>query len=251
MQLSRTYRAIDTFQDRLGPDQKQTIEHAQTTAFRTDMNNTTHHHRQRELLSALADGEISSDELCGLLSDTEQGAAVRSDWAAYQLIGDVLRSPGRSVLGADTDFVDKFNRRLAFQQLQVTSLPAVQPGVVEPPQPKTVLGTFQNRGPASNDGNFRWKLLAGFASLAAVSAVGFNALGFLAPVNAPQLAQSSGSPPALQPLLVASPEGTMVRDARLEQLLAAHKQMGATSAFQVPSGFLRNATFEAPQQAAR
>ena len=41
----------------------------------------------------------------------------------------------------------------------------------------------------------------------------------------------------------------MVRDARLEELLAAHKQFGATSALQEPSGFLRNATFEMPQAA--
>jgi sigma-E factor negative regulatory protein RseA len=40
-----------------------------------------------------------------------------------------------------------------------------------------------------------------------------------------------------------------VRDARLEELLSAHKQFGATSALQESSGFLRNATFEVPQEA--
>ena len=45
-----------------------------------------------------------------------------------------------------------------------------------------------------------------------------------------------------------SPQGPVVRDARLEELLAAHKQFGATSALQEPSGFLRNATFDIPQQ---
>jgi sigma-E factor negative regulatory protein RseA len=43
----------------------------------------------------------------------------------------------------------------------------------------------------------------------------------------------------------------MVRDARLEELLAAHRQLGSNSALQLPSGFLRNATFEAPQNAGR
>ncbi|MDB5931304.1 MAG: anti sigma-E protein RseA, partial [Polaromonas sp.] len=50
-------------------------------------------------------------------------------------------------------------------------------------------------------------------------------------------------------ILVSSPQGPIVRDARLEELLAAHKQFGATSAFQESSGFLRNATFEMPQEA--
>jgi sigma-E factor negative regulatory protein RseA len=43
----------------------------------------------------------------------------------------------------------------------------------------------------------------------------------------------------------------MVRDARLEELLAAHKEFGGASALQMPSGFLRNATFEAPRAAPR
>jgi sigma-E factor negative regulatory protein RseA len=36
----------------------------------------------------------------------------------------------------------------------------------------------------------------------------------------------------------------MIRDPRLDALLAAHRQFGGTSALQMPSGFLRNATFE-------
>jgi sigma-E factor negative regulatory protein RseA len=38
----------------------------------------------------------------------------------------------------------------------------------------------------------------------------------------------------------------MLRDPRLDQLLAAHRQSGGASALQVPSGFLRSATFEVP-----
>ena len=91
--------------------------------------------------------------------------------------------------------------------------------------------------------------MAGFASLAAVAAIAWNASGLLAPApTPPQLAQVSSGP---QPVLVASPQGPMVRDARLEELLAAHKQMGGASALQVPAGFLRNATFETPQNAGR
>ena len=38
----------------------------------------------------------------------------------------------------------------------------------------------------------------------------------------------------------------MIRDPRLDELLAAHRQTGGTTALQMPAGFLRNATFEAP-----
>jgi sigma-E factor negative regulatory protein RseA len=50
---------------------------------------------------------------------------------------------------------------------------------------------------------------------------------------------------------VDSPAGPMVRDARLEEMLAAHKEVGGMSALQVPSGFLRNATFETPRNVGR
>jgi sigma-E factor negative regulatory protein RseA len=38
--------------------------------------------------------------------------------------------------------------------------------------------------------------------------------------------------------------GPMMRDARLDELMAAHRQVGGNSALQVPAGFLRNATYE-------
>ena len=59
----------------------------------------------------------------------------------------------------------------------------------------------------------------------------------------PQLARTE----APQQVLVMSDQGPMVRDARMMELLAEHKQFGGTSALQMPSGFLRNATFETSQ----
>jgi sigma-E factor negative regulatory protein RseA len=108
-----------------------------------------------------------------------------------------------------------------------------------------VAQALQHRGPAANDGIFRWKLAAGVASLAAVSAIAWNAWGGLGSDSGAQLAQAS----AAAQVLVASPQGVVVRDARLEELLAAHRQLGATSALQEPSGFLRNAAFDQPQAA--
>ncbi len=55
------------------------------------------------------------------------------------------------------------------------------------------------------------------------------------------LVGASGS--AAEPqALVAS--GQMIRDARLDRYLAAHKQFAGSSALGVPSGLLRNATAE-------
>jgi sigma-E factor negative regulatory protein RseA len=38
----------------------------------------------------------------------------------------------------------------------------------------------------------------------------------------------------------------MIRDVRLQQYLAAHKQFGGSTALGVPSGFLRSATVDVP-----
>ena len=54
----------------------------------------------------------------------------------------------------------------------------------------------------------------------------------------------------IEQVVVASPQGPMVRDTRLEELMAAHKQLGGSS-LQAPSGFLRNAGFENAQSSRR
>lgn len=199
-----------------------------------------------ELLSALADGQLGKEEFSAALDACRHDDSARDCWNTYHLIGDVLRSPAARpasvVADAELAFVARFNQRLA-QESPLTALEAsADAALVAPLQPVSDL--IHHRGPASNDGNFRWKLVAGLASLAAVSAIAWNVSGLLAPASLPQLAQAS-SPQ----IVVTSPQGPMVRDARLEELLAAHKQFGATSALQESSGFLRNATFEMPQEA--
>ena len=45
----------------------------------------------------------------------------------------------------------------------------------------------------------------------------------------------------------AGPAPVMIRDPRLDEMLAAHRQLGGSaSALQTSAGFLRNATFEGP-----
>ncbi len=188
-----------------------------------------------EQLSAMADGELVKDEFAIALQACLQDDAALACWNNYHLIGDALRSPAPVMRGMDADFLARFNQRLA-----------LEPSLEASPVTRDVqLGDMAK--PASNDSNFRWKLVAGFASLMAVLAVAWNAIGMVTPAAGPQIAQAN----AVQQMVVASSQGPMVRNARMEELLAAHKQLGGNSALQVPSGFLRNATFETPQSAGR
>jgi sigma-E factor negative regulatory protein RseA len=93
---------------------------------------------------------------------------------------------------------------------------------------------------AAND--WRWKVAAGVASVAAVAAIGWNMT-------------AGGVPSTAQPQLAAAPAGvtaaavqpaSMIRDPQLDRLLAAHRQLGGATALQSSSGFLRSATFEGP-----
>lgn len=197
----------------------------------------------RESLSALVDDELGDEELAALLEACQRDEAVLGCWNRYQLIGEALRAPAcvaaGGALGTELAFASRLSQRLAREGVAAPltlAAPVLQPVAAE---------ALQRRGPAANDGIFRWKLVAGVACLAAVSALAWNVSGLLGPTSGPQLAQAS----FVAPVMVASPQGVVLRDARLEELLAAHRQFGATSALQEPSGFLRNAAFDMPQAA--
>lgn len=192
-----------------------------------------------ELISALADGQLASEDFARALAACEADAQALDSWNTYHLIGDVLRSPELMSHAADTAFVARLRVRLS-QEPVLVAAPAL-------PEVRHVQAGRVGRigEAAANDASFPWKLVAGFASVAAVAAIAWNAgAGLLSPSAAPQLARTE---PAPQQVRVASEQGTMVRDARTQELLAAHRQLGGTSALQMPSGFLRNATFESPQ----
>jgi sigma-E factor negative regulatory protein RseA len=193
-----------------------------------------------EMLSALFDGQAGFEKVLENLPQ-EASPSLYSDWNCYQLIGDAMRhSSTANSLGADPAFLQRVSARLS---QEVVDKPAVSPvaiwGAVAAPSAQ-----------AANDQQFRWKMVAGFASLSAVAVLAWALTGSLAGssggASAPQLAQGDTAPA----LVVASPEGPMIRDPRLEELLSAHKQMGGTS-LQVPTGFVRNAGFEAPSRPGR
>jgi sigma-E factor negative regulatory protein RseA len=47
----------------------------------------------KQEISALMDGELFEDEMGGVLDQLKQDPSTRKNWAAYHLIGDVLRQP--------------------------------------------------------------------------------------------------------------------------------------------------------------
>lgn len=192
-----------------------------------------------ERLSALVDGEVPAGELDMLLSALEADAQQQAACEHYRLIGDLVRGTVSVNSAAPHAFVAGVRARL-------------QPDEAQPPQ--TVAPALAV-APAANDAVFRWKLVAGAASLAAVMAVGWSLLG-VAPGGAgagPQLAQTAPATtvavaPA-QAVVVNTAQGPVIRDARLEELLAEHRQYGGMSALQMPAGFLRDATSQsAPQR---
>ena len=202
--------------------------------------------QNRELISALADGQLASEDFALALAECEGDVEALLHWSAYHLIGDVLRSPGLTVHASEAAFVTRLRLRLdqepGFDAVSAGTVTPDLSGLKELPPAGPPPGNF--RRAASNDASFRWKLVAGFTSVAAVAAIAWNAgVGLPSLSKAPQLAQSD----AVQQVLVVSGQGTMVRDARMQELLAAHRQFGGTSALQMPSGFLRNATFETSQ----
>lgn len=198
----------------------------------------------KELLSALADGQLGGEDFATALKtcvEEQSAQSALASWNAYHLIGEVMRSPAPVVRATDMAFVSRLNQRLAQEPL-VSVMPRSL-GVES-----VVSELSHHRSPASNEGMFRWKLVAGLASLAAVSAIAWNASSLQTPESPAQLAQQASEP---RQVLMPSPQGPVVRDARLEELLAAHKQLAGTSALQEPSGFLRRATFETSQTARR
>ena len=67
--------------------------------------------------------------------------------------------------------------------------------------------------------------------------------------RAVEVVSKAGVPLAVEvgaPAVVEASAPAMIRDPRLDQLLAVHRQFGGAGLLQTSSGFLRNATFEAP-----
>ncbi len=192
--------------------------------------------RTQEMISALADGQLRGEAFARGVEAAAGDPAALEAWHTYHLIGDVLRSgefrPGMLPI----DFLGAVRSRL--QQEQRVRIPA--PG--ETAHEERAATAHSSVRAAANDANFRWKLMAGVASLTAVAAIAWNVAGPFP--GKPQEAQLAAGQRGT--MLAGQQGGVMIRDPRLDEFLAAHRQLGGASALQMPAGFLRNATFEGP-----
>lgn len=208
----------------------------------------------REHLSALVDGELDGAVVAGACSAWRSSSASRGTWHAYQLIGDVMRSDDLAASPArDEAFLQSLRARLADE-------PVV---LAPPPAPVAAPELPARRMNAGRSSRWSWMapsaVAAGFVVVAGAvmvtrispaDSVGLVASGAGAAGPVPSVAGTAqavlpvssmaGAALAEPPMQVAS--GSMLRDARLDRYLTAHKQFNGSSALGVPSSFLRAAT---------
>lgn len=206
--------------------------------MKLSLSNESEH--EAEQLSALADGELGASEVARACASWRTGASSHATWHAYHLIGDVLRSDDlASSPAADRAMLDKLRERLQREPVILAPAPALP-------------GTPATRSQRSAR---PWTALAavaaGFAAVAGVlivlggpsldsSAVKISLAG-----DAPASFADAASRPfesTRPPVFV---DGKLVRDARLDRYLDAHKHFSGVSALGVPSTFLRGATSDA------
>ncbi len=228
-----------------------------------------------ERLSALTDGELNGPMTAHACNLWREAPQARRTWYAYHLIGDVLRSDDLACdPSADADFLATFRTRLQVEPVVFApELPQpLQPAV---PVSESALGMAQGKGRWQHKGRSpglphvvnglssrRWSWMvpsavaAGCVAVASVVVIarpfgtppsalaGADSPGIIAPLN-----RSTGPAPAatVPSAAYSEPEvavfdGRLIRDARLDRYLVAHKQFAGSSALGVPSTFLRNAT---------
>ncbi|MGJ7580981.1 sigma-E factor negative regulatory protein [Variovorax sp. RHLX14] len=213
----------------------------------------------REQISALADGSLQGEDFSRISGAIAADQALQSTWRTYHVIGDVLRSGEHAPCSDSAKFMARFQQRMAAEVPVAPVAPGAPAAVV--PQQTAARPVRMVAVEAANEPVFRWKLVAGAASLAAAAAIGWNLVGVGAAPAGMQMAQQQQQQLQVQqqqpvqvasrldatPVLVGSNEAqVMLRDPRLDVLLEAHRQAGGAS--QMPSGFLRNATFDGPSR---
>ena len=201
----------------------------------------------RERLSALADGELHGQEFAEAVAygGLPQG---QESWRLYHMVGEALRG-SLGVHASSPALLERLREQIAHEAPPRAGL--LTPAQLTQVAPATAVDN------AANASVWRWKLAASLASLIAVVALGSNV--YVAGRAQGGATAATQQLAAVRPALTATPRqqtvavaggraGTsqvMIRDPRLDELLAAHQQFDATTVLQTPAGFLRNASFEA------
>ncbi len=185
-----------------------------------------------ERLSALADGELAPDEIDGVLDALQANPDLYDIWTLHHSTAASIRGERMQAMSGDLAFWQSLQEQLGNE----TKYPVPAPGVTE--SPVSIIG----RAPVANEPFWRVRSLA--SVLAIVTVGGLAAV--LWPQSHPVDQAVSVAPPSMPMIEVAASAGggVMLRDPELDALMAAHQQLGGHSAWQAPSGFLRNATYE-------
>jgi len=194
-----------------------------------------------EWVSALVDGQLRGEEFARTVAYLASSPEARDTWDTYHLVGDLMRSSGNPARGHDPAFVAKLRARLAEETIENRAIS---------PLPIRAEGQKGLKNSAAND--LWWQRAVGLASVAVVAVLAWQGVAMLGSGAAgdAQLAQVPApavtTVPSTAVTTLVAADGTsalMLRDPQLDALLAAHRQMGGATALQMPSGFLRNATF--------
>ncbi len=205
-------------------------------------------------LSALMDGELEADALAALCDDWRRDPDMRMRWHSYQLVGDVLRSDDlASTAGRDAEFLNRLRLRLEAEPVVLAPRAPAAP-VVAPPNLRPARPWRAWRSSAAVAAGFV-VVAVGAVSLMRPQSVGIETAAV--PAQAPAAAvfpaqglavtassrQNSGSGANGGAL-----NGTLIRDARLDQYLAAHQQLAGGSLLGGHAAFLRQAATDAPRR---
>lgn len=220
----------------------------------------------RQTLSDLVDGRLDGAALRQACDNWAADAEMRRSWHAYQLIGDVMRSD---------DLVGRPQRDAAFLAAVRERL-AREPVVLAPTQPAAALAVAPTAGRPHRVARQIWwpmTAAAGFVAVAGVLVV--LGQGGVSPDEAALLAARQAAPavvlpvaaqvarqdvnqganagqvPVTQATLVSSSppvNAQMLRDARVDDYLRAHRETLAGSPAALPGGGLRSVDFTVPQR---
>jgi sigma-E factor negative regulatory protein RseA len=204
----------------------------------------------KERLSALADGELDAAAAASSCAAWSADVALRAEWHAWHVIGDVLRSED---LASDP----RADRRLCRAVRERLEREAVVLAPTSTPTPRRL---DEGESPAGRS-RFHSRRWAAGAAVAAglVLVVGTFAVLQLGGSPAPEelasaqrgavpVVLSEPAPAAITddsaPAVALVADSKLLRDAQLDRYLEAHKQFAGSSALGVPSTFLRSATVE-------
>jgi sigma-E factor negative regulatory protein RseA len=236
---------------------------------------------QRQALSDLMDGSIDAGGASAACRAWRLDAQTRQDWHAYQVIGDVLRTPELAPRGAvaDAAFLAALRTRLAQEPVVMAPAAAAHSSdglaaasgndfgsrAAPTSAASTSVASTVSAQPSKRRTGWRntMAVAAGFAAVAVV----VNGLPWgTGPAAGPELASApkAATPTAVlsaarspatatAPAQAAAPvmlvnDQRMVRDAQLDRYLSAHRQFGGAPAMALPGGVIRSVSATAPER---